>query len=73
MSTIKISELKLWWVYCYDNYYPSPELGDVRGMFYTEDEAIQYAAECRRECRYDYVEVEYIGKRIGIPDELVDN
>lgn len=55
-------DLKLWWVFAGEQYYPSSALGDLKGTFHTEPEADTFAATLTR----DWVKVEFVGRYVGI-------
>jgi hypothetical protein len=48
---------KVWWVLAWDTYYPSGSLRNVKGTFYTEEEARKEKEELEAQERFDYVEV----------------
>lgn len=60
---MELSNLKLWWVYAGDQYYPQSALGDLQGTFYTEVDADEFAATFAS--TQDWVKVVYVGDKIG--------
>jgi hypothetical protein len=52
-----MQEIKVWWVLAWDTYYPSGSLRNVKGTFYTEEEARKEKEELEAQERFDYVEV----------------
>lgn len=56
-------DLKVWWVFGIDQYYPCGGLGDLKGTFETEKEADWYANKIDTD--FDNVEVLDISSRLG--------
>jgi hypothetical protein len=52
-----MKEIKVWWVLAWDTYYPSGSLRNVKGTFYTEEEARKEKKELETQECFDYVEV----------------
>lgn len=59
-------DIKRYWVLAWDYYYPEARLNNVRGTFYTEEEANEYKNIIKN--AYDNSYVEDVGYMLGIPD-----
>ena len=56
--------MKVWWVFAYDQYYPSAGLSDVKNTFATEEEAQAYVDELQSTC--DYVRIVNVSDMLGL-------
>jgi len=56
--------MKVWWVYAWNQYYPSSCLGDLIDTFVTEAEAAVFADDLKDTGNYSYVEVVDISDRL---------
>lgn len=49
--------MKVWWVLCWEDYYPDGGLGNVWDSYATKEEAEAAAAEIEKDACWDNVEV----------------
>jgi hypothetical protein len=56
--------MKVWWVYGWNQYYPSPCLGDLVDTFSTYAEAYAFAAGLQDSGNVNYVDIVDISDRL---------
>ena len=59
-----MKDLRVWWVFACDNYYPSSGNGNLHSTYFTEEEARAVAKLL--EDKYDRVDVENISRHLYV-------
>jgi len=54
--------MKVWWVVAWDNYYPREELNNVIATYYTEQMAIAFKNDVKKNGHY--IDYEYNGEKV---------